>query len=66
MTRELWLYGVLFPPLLLAGAAAAGATALLRRVWGWAGLYRFVWHPALFDLAVFVVLLAGFNGMISG
>lgn len=63
--QELSWYGVLFPPLLLAVAAASGATALLRRLLRWRGAYRFVWHPALFDLAVFVLLLAGFNALIS-
>lgn len=66
MMGELSWGGVLFPPLLLSAAAAIGGVSLLRRVLRWSGLYRLVWHPALFDLALFVLLLAGFERVISG
>ena len=65
ITQELSLYGVLVPPLLLSAIAASGALALMRRLLTGRGFYRFVWHPALFDLAVFVVLLGGFDAVIS-
>jgi hypothetical protein len=32
---------------------------MLRPVLQRTGLYRFIWHRALFDLAVFVCLLGG-------
>jgi hypothetical protein len=66
MMFEWSLYGVLFPPLLVSAALAALCVALMRAAMGAAGLYRAVWHPALFDLAVFVLLLAGINRLVAG
>ena len=43
--------------LLVLGVVTLGVAWALRRLL--AGLYRLVWHPALFDLALFVVLLYG-------
>jgi Protein of unknown function (DUF1656) len=51
--------GVLMPALLLwvvvAYILSALLSAQLRRV----GFYRFVWHRALFDFAIFICLLGG-------
>jgi hypothetical protein len=66
MMVEWSLYGVLFPPLLVSAALAALGVAIMRTLMGAAGLYRAVWHPALFDLAVFVLLLAGIDKLVSG
>jgi hypothetical protein len=66
MMFEISLYGVLFPSLLVSAVLAALCVALLRAFMGGAGLYRAVWHPALFDLAVFVLLLAGIDRLVSG
>ena len=41
------------------GVVTLGVAWALRRVLARVGLYRLVWHPALFDLALFVVLLYG-------
>jgi hypothetical protein len=60
------LYGVLFPPLLLSAALAALGVAVMRVIMGATGLYRAVWHPALFDAAAFVLLLAGVDRLVSG
>jgi hypothetical protein len=58
MKYELDLFGVIVPSLLLwsvlAYALARGVTKLIGRV----GLYRHVWHPALFDFALYVCLVA--------
>ncbi|HEX2941752.1 MAG TPA: DUF1656 domain-containing protein [Rhodopila sp.] len=42
--------------------------ALLRRALAWAGIYRLVWHRALFDLALYVLLLGAvvWTGAVSG
>jgi hypothetical protein len=66
MMVEWSLSGVLFPPLLVAAILAAVATAVLRRLLRIIGAYRLIWHPALFDLAAFVLLLAGIDTIISG
>jgi hypothetical protein len=56
---EVDIFGILFPPLLIwlgiAVLANAGFRWLLNRL----GLYRFVWHRPLFDLALLVILLGG-------
>jgi hypothetical protein len=59
MRYEIDIYGVLAPALLLWLVIAYGLSALLGRGLRKAGIYRLVWHPALFDLALFVCLLGG-------
>ncbi|AZY49351.1 DUF1656 domain-containing protein [Bordetella avium] len=59
MIGEFNFYGVYFPWLLVLALPALGLSWMLRRLLARAGLYRFVWHPALFDLALTVVLLYG-------
>jgi Protein of unknown function (DUF1656) len=57
MTSDLDIYGV-FVPALFAWVLIAYVISLpLRRVLTWSGLYRFVWHRPLFDVALYVVLL---------
>ena len=56
---EIDIHGVLVAPLLIWMALAFAATTALHRLLARAGFYRLVWHPALFDLAAFVVLLRG-------
>ncbi len=58
MRSELDLFGVFIPGLLCCGLAALLLNAALRRALAAAGFYRLVWHRPLFDLAMFVVLLA--------
>lgn len=47
---------------MLAGYTCALLRPLLER----AGVYRFVWHRALFDLALYVCLLGGVVYLSSG
>ena len=62
MIAEYSLSGVFFS-VVLASAIVAYALALaLRVILARANAYRFVWHPALFDLAVFVILWAAIAG----
>jgi hypothetical protein len=58
MRYELDLFGVIVPSLLLWSVAAYALARVLRGVIGGAGLYRHVWHPALFDFALYVCLVA--------
>lgn len=57
MIGEVSLYGIYIPSLMLlvlpALLAARVASWLLARL----GFYRWVWHPALFDTALFVIAL---------
>jgi hypothetical protein len=59
MTGELSLYGVFVPALLAWCVLAVLATMVLRTILRRVGFYRIVWHAALFDVAVFVILLGG-------
>lgn len=60
MIKEINLDGVFLPPLLgyLVGTAVAWYVVryLLQRL----GVYRFVWHPPLFNTALYVILLSTF------
>ena len=57
MIREIDLFGVYVSPMLAFMAAALLLWLALRRVLERTGAYRYVWHRALFDLALYVVLL---------
>lgn len=59
MIHELDIYGVLFPPMLIWAGIALAASGLLRLLLGRFGVYRFVWHKPLFDLALLVIMLGG-------
>jgi hypothetical protein len=57
MSAEVDIGGVFVPGLLVAAALAFLISVPVRRLLAWTGFYRLVWHRALFDLALFVVLL---------
>ncbi|WP_077037810.1 DUF1656 domain-containing protein [Pelomonas sp. KK5] len=57
MIGDLTLYGIYLPALALPLLAAWAATAGLRWLLGRAGLYRWVWHRSLFNLALYVIAL---------
>ena len=59
MISEADVYGLLVAPMLLWIGAAMVLSAVVRRVLGWLGFYRFVWHRPLFDLALLVLLVGG-------
>ncbi|EFH11811.1 DUF1656 domain-containing protein [Pseudoroseomonas cervicalis] len=59
MTAEIDLYGIYLPALLVWAAIALPLTALLRRALLALGAYRWIWHPALFDFALYLLLLGG-------
>jgi hypothetical protein len=58
VNEEIDLYGIFVPGLLVWAACAFLSSACIRTVLAGSGFYRIVWHPALFDLALFVVVLA--------
>jgi uncharacterized membrane protein len=60
MTYELDLFGVLVPSLLLWSVIAFVLARIASRLIARAGLYRRIWHPALFDFAHFICLVASF------
>ena len=57
MKYDLDLFGVIVPSLLLWSVLAYVLARVISEVLAWAGLYRHVWHPALFDFALFICLV---------
>jgi hypothetical protein len=61
MIGEVSLYGLYVPTLLLLALAALLVSRVLGGALARLGLYRFVWHPALFDLSLFVMVLGSLS-----
>lgn len=59
MTGEFDILGVFVPSLLVWLVLALLLGSLVRQGMNRAGLYRHVWHPPLFDAAIFLLLLGG-------
>jgi hypothetical protein len=57
MIGEVSLYGVYVPPLLLLTLLALGLARVLNLILARTGCYRFIWHPALFDFSLFLIVL---------
>jgi uncharacterized membrane protein YccC len=57
MKYELDLFGVVVPSLLLWSVLAYVLARGVSKVMGRNGLYRHVWHPALFDFALYVCIV---------
>lgn len=62
MRYELDLFGVLVPSLLLWSVVAYALGRLVSKLIARVGLYGWIWHPALFDFALFVCLVTGLVG----
>jgi len=58
MIGEFDIYGVYLPAFAVFAAIAFVLQVVIKRLLDACGAYRFVWHRALFDLAVYVILLA--------
>lgn len=59
MSGEVDILGVLVAPLLAWAVLAFVACLPLYRLLAWAGAYRFVWHRSLFNVALYLIVLAG-------
>lgn len=59
MFGEFNLYGVFIPTLLLLMLIAYLLMSALQLLLAHVGAYRHVWHPPLFNLAIYVLLLGG-------
>jgi hypothetical protein len=59
MIGEINLYGVYVPWLLVLSLLSLAVSRGLRHLLARIGFYRLVWHPALFDAALFVIVLGG-------
>ncbi len=56
--KEIDFFGVFLSPFLLWGTVAFGLLLLLRALLGRTGLYAHVWHRPLFDLSLYLIILA--------
>lgn len=58
MIGEFDIYGVYFPAFtIFAAIALLLQVVVINRLLDALGFYRLVWHRALFDLAIYVILL---------
>jgi protein AaeX len=57
MIGEFDIYGVYFPAFAIFAAVAFLLQIVIKRLFNAYGFYRWIWHRALFDLAVYVILL---------
>lgn len=58
---EFDIEGLYVPWLMALGLLALVLNWGLRRVLALTGFYRWVWHPALFDMALYLLLLYGLH-----
>ena len=57
MIGEFDIYGVYFPVFIVFAGLALLLQLAIKRLFDAFGVYRFVWHRPLFDLAIYVILL---------
>jgi hypothetical protein len=55
---EIHLFGVLLAPIAVLMVLAWGLLIGMRRLVARAGVLEYVWHPALFALAIYVIVLS--------
>ena len=55
---EINLFGVYVAPISVMMVAAWLVTIALRRIASRFGLLRYVWHPALFVFAIYIIVLS--------
>ncbi|WP_343527020.1 DUF1656 domain-containing protein [Sphingomonas sp.] len=66
MTGEFDLAGVYVHPLVITAILAFIAAEAIAWLLGRMRLYRFVWHRGLFDVALTILLWAGFASLLNG
>lgn len=57
MNAELNIFGVFVPSILVCAILAYFAMSMIARGLRYLDVYRFVWHPSLFNLCIYVCLL---------
>jgi protein AaeX len=62
---EINIFGVYVAPLAVLMVVAWLIFIVLRRIANRFGLLRHVWHPALFELAVYVIILSSIVQLIG-
>jgi hypothetical protein len=64
--NEINLFGLYVAPIMLIMAVAWVAYLIVRRVGDRFGFTREVWHPALFELALYVIIVSSIVLVIAG
>jgi hypothetical protein len=64
MSREVEFLGTLMPGLLPVFLISIVLQIILDRIMGKIGVYRYVWHPPLFRLSIFISIFAAVGLMI--
>jgi hypothetical protein len=59
MIKEIDIYGVFLPSVLVWMIVAFLLNILARRWLSLIGFYQYVWHRPLFDIALYVILVGG-------
>jgi hypothetical protein len=55
---ELDIFGVFVSPVSAMMLAAFVVFSVLRKIARWCGLWRYLWHPALASMALYVIVLS--------
>ena len=59
MIGDATVYGLYLPWLLVLCGLGLALSWAVRRLLAAIGFYRWVWHPALFDLALYALVVCG-------
>lgn len=57
------LFGMYLPWLMPVAVVTLLLLWLVRHLLGALGAYRWIWHPALFDMALYVLMLYGLSSI---
>ena len=60
MIAELDIFGVLMAPIVGYALLAIPVALLLRWILARLGFFRLVWHPALFEVSLYLIILSLF------
>ncbi|QKC94361.1 DUF1656 domain-containing protein [Mesorhizobium sp. NZP2298] len=63
MQSDISIAGVYLPGLLVLMLAAFVVARIVWQVLSWTGLYSFVWHRALFNLALYILILGALSSL---
>lgn len=66
MPAEIDVYGVFVPSLLVLMLLAFAMTAVLRGLLARLNFYQRVWHPSLFNAAIYIVALGAVVALAQG
>lgn len=66
MTGHLNIYGVYVPMLLVVMLVAYLVKSVLGTLFQRLGFYRWVWHPPLFNLALYIMVLGALFNLSAG